>query len=122
LKKLASKAFDVQLERAATMKRNIIIDQTNVDRRARARKLRPFTHFRRRAVVVQRPLGKQSKGHWGKVIPEDTVNVMQAGYALPGASERLGAEPLFAQIDFQMLVRAWSTQSSNTKRTPPHTH
>lgn len=41
----ATKIFNVLLSRASTIRRNIIVDQTNVYKTARKRKLKPFAYY-----------------------------------------------------------------------------
>lgn len=43
----ANAMFDTLLSRAAKTPRNYVIDQTNVFKNARKRKLRPFANFRK---------------------------------------------------------------------------
>lgn len=48
----ANAIFDTLLPRAARTPRNYIIDQTNVYKSARKRKLRPFANFRKVVTVT----------------------------------------------------------------------
>ncbi|MQL80123.1 hypothetical protein Taro_012542 [Colocasia esculenta] len=69
-------------EKASKTPRNYIIDQTNVYKSARKRKLQPFVHFRKIAVVVF-PTPDELKSRadrrfkeMGKEVPAEAVNEM----------------------------------------------
>jgi heterogeneous nuclear ribonucleoprotein U-like protein 1 len=78
----ATMIFNTLLTRAAKIPRNYIIDQTNVYKNARSRKLRPFANYRKTAVVVfpspselKVRAAKRFK-EMGKDVPADAVNEM----------------------------------------------
>lgn len=107
----ASKIFNQLLVRAAKTPRNYILDQTNVYRSARIRKLKPFRDFRKVAVVVfphpeelkRRTLARVKE--MGKEVPEDAVNDMLANYVLPNTKGMLNAIEPFDEVCFVELQR-----------------
>ncbi|GJN01602.1 hypothetical protein PR202_ga18879 [Eleusine coracana subsp. coracana] len=78
----ATTIFNTLLTRAANIPRNYIIDQTNVYKSARIRKLRPFSNYRKTAVVVfPQPSELKSRAakrfsEMGKEVPAEAVNEM----------------------------------------------
>nr|CAB3485888.1 unnamed protein product [Digitaria exilis] len=80
--KCATWIFNKLLTRAANTARNFIIDQTNVYRSARIRKLRPFANYHKTAVVVFPPPSELKSraakrfGEMGKEVPAEAVNEM----------------------------------------------
>ncbi|TKY71624.1 Heterogeneous nuclear ribonucleoprotein U protein 1 [Spatholobus suberectus] len=78
----ATGIFNILLSRAANIPRNYIIDQTNVYKNARKRKLKPFADYQKIAVVVF-PKPEELKirsdkrfTEMGKEVPPDAVNKM----------------------------------------------
>ncbi|KAL6282219.1 hypothetical protein ACE6H2_013148 [Prunus campanulata] len=107
----ATEIFNIMLSRAATTPRNYIIDQTNVYKSARKRKLKPFALFRKIAVVVfpsPEELNVRSKKRakeMGKEVPADAVNNMLANFILPVSKDMPGSDEFFDQVMFVELNR-----------------
>ncbi|XP_058749782.1 uncharacterized protein LOC131622757 [Vicia villosa] len=107
----ASAMFNVILSRAANIPRNYIIDQTNVYKNARKRKLEPFTHYQKTAVVVfpiPEELKKRSEKRFkemGKEVPVDALNSMIANYVLPKSKDLPHSDECFDQVLFIELNR-----------------
>ncbi|KAM5588413.1 hypothetical protein ABKV19_006711 [Rosa sericea] len=107
----ATEIFNTLLSRAATTPRNYILDQTNVYKKARKRKLLPFKLFKKIAVVVF-PSPKEMKARsmkrfreMGKEVPADAVNEMLANFVLPLSRDMPCSEELFDEVMFVELNR-----------------
>ncbi|KAG8635334.1 hypothetical protein MANES_16G020600v8 [Manihot esculenta] len=107
----ANAIFDILLSRAARTPHNYVIDQTNVFKSARKRKLRPFAKFHKIAVVVF-PKPEELKfradrryKEMGKEVPADAVNNMLANYVLPMSKDMPGSDEFFDQVIFAELGR-----------------
>eukprot|EP00249_Psilotum_nudum_P019851 c27447_g1_i1 orf=687-2546(-) len=107
----ATKIFNKLVERAASIPRNYIMDQTNVYRSARNRKLKAFKGFRKVAVVIF-----PSEEHWkmrsvarsremGKEVPAEAVNEMLANFVLPLSKDMPGSIEPFDEVWFPELQR-----------------
>ncbi|KAL0310677.1 UNVERIFIED_CONTAM: Heterogeneous nuclear ribonucleoprotein U-like protein 1 [Sesamum angustifolium] len=90
----ATKIFNVLLSRASKIPRSFIIDQTNVYKRARKRKLKPFANYIKIAVVAF-PTAEELKlradkrfKEMGKEVPAEAVNQM-LGYQSSYSSQPL---------------------------------
>ncbi|KAG7964128.1 hypothetical protein I3843_09G153100 [Carya illinoinensis] len=110
----ATGIFNTLLSRAAKTPRNYIIDQTNVYKNARKRKLKPFAFFQKVAVVVfPRPeelkfrADKRFK-EMGKEVPADAVKEMLVNYVLPSSKDMPGSDEYFDQVIFVELNPAES--------------
>ncbi|KAB1221886.1 Heterogeneous nuclear ribonucleoprotein U-like protein 1 [Morella rubra] len=110
----ATAIFNTLLSRAANTPHNYILDQTNVYKNARKRKLKPFAFFQKIAVVVfPRPeelkyrSDKRSR-EMGKEVPADAINKMLAEYVLPGSKDMPESDEYFDQVIFVELNRAES--------------
>ncbi|XP_058749807.1 uncharacterized protein LOC131622786 isoform X1 [Vicia villosa] len=107
----ASAMFNIILSRAANIPRNYIIDQTNVYKNARKRKLEPFTHYQKTAVVVfpiPEELKRRSEQRFkemGKEVPVDALNSMIANYVLPKSKNLPHSDEHFDQVLFIELDR-----------------
>ncbi|XP_058749852.1 uncharacterized protein LOC131622844 [Vicia villosa] len=107
----ASKMFNVILSRAANIPRNYIIDQTNVYKNARKRKLTPFVDYQKVAVVVfPKPEELKSRSEkrfkeMGKEVPVDALNNMIANYVLPRSKDLPYSDEYFDQVLFVELNR-----------------
>nr|XP_011460299.1 PREDICTED: heterogeneous nuclear ribonucleoprotein U-like protein 1 [Fragaria vesca subsp. vesca] len=107
----ATQIFNTLLSRAATTPRNYILDQTNVYKNARKRKLLPFKLFKKIAVVVF-PSPEEVKARsmkrfreMGKEVPADAVNEMLANYVLPVSRDMPRSDELFDEVMFVELNR-----------------
>ncbi|KAJ4703369.1 heterogeneous nuclear ribonucleoprotein U-like protein 1 [Melia azedarach] len=107
----ANAIFDTLLYRASRTPRNYIIDQTNVFKSARKRKLRPFASFHKIAVVVF-PKPEELKirsdkrfKEMGKEVPADAVNNMLANYVLSMSKNIPDSDEFFDKVMFVELDR-----------------
>lgn len=108
----ATGIFNTLLSRAAKMPRNYIIDQTNVYKRARKRKLKPFAIYHKIAVVIF-PTPEELKiraqkrfKEMGKEVPPEAVNEMLANFILPMSKDMRNTDEYFDQVVFPELNRA----------------
>ncbi|KAL5096588.1 hypothetical protein RYX36_000915 [Vicia faba] len=107
----ATSMFNVILSRAANIPRNYIIDQTNVYKNARKRKLNPFVNYQKIAVVVfpkPEELKRRSEKRFkemGKEVPPDALNNMIANYVLPKSKDLPYSDEYFDQVLFVELNR-----------------
>jgi len=101
----ATRCLQDMLRVAATRRRNIIIDQTNVYPNAQKRKVRPFEGFQRRAVVIvpsdedYKARAKAQEEAESKDVPESAVMEMKANFALPPAEDTPFSEITFIELD-----------------------
>ncbi|KAK2977111.1 hypothetical protein RJ640_017635 [Escallonia rubra] len=78
----ATGIFNTLLSRASKTPRNFVIDQTNVYKSARKRKLKPFVNYRKIAVVIfpkaeeLRLRSEKRFREMGKEVPAEAVNEM----------------------------------------------
>ncbi|KAJ4980873.1 hypothetical protein NE237_031710 [Protea cynaroides] len=108
----ATGIFNTLLSRAAKTPRNYILDQTNVYKSARKRKLKPFVNYRKIAVVIfPRPEELKFRAEkrfkeMGKEVPAEAVNEMLANYVLPMSKDMRGSDEFFDEVMFPELNRA----------------
>ncbi|KAF8651298.1 hypothetical protein HU200_063550 [Digitaria exilis] len=111
LMECATWIFNKLLTRAANAARNFIIDQTNVYRSARIRKLSPFANYHKTAVVVFPPPSELKSraakrfGEMGKEVPAEAVNEMTANFVLPLSKDMRGSKEPFDEVIFVELSR-----------------
>ncbi|KAL5730634.1 hypothetical protein ACHQM5_003434 [Ranunculus cassubicifolius] len=107
----ATGIFNTLLARASKTPRNFIIDQTNVYKSARKRKLRPFYLYQKIAVVVfstpdmLKFRSEKRFKEMGKDVPAEAVNEMLANYVLPTSKDMLNSDEQFDQVWFPELSR-----------------
>ncbi|KAI4296621.1 hypothetical protein L6164_036567 [Bauhinia variegata] len=107
----ATGIFNILISRAANTPRNYIIDQTNVYKSARKRKLKPFAGFQKIAVVTfpkPEELKRRSEKRFkemGKEIPPDAVNAMLANFVLPKSKNMPGSDEFFDEVMYVELNR-----------------
>ncbi|XP_038972370.1 heterogeneous nuclear ribonucleoprotein U-like protein 1 isoform X2 [Phoenix dactylifera] len=105
----ATGIFNTLLARAAKTRRNYILDQTNVYKSARNRKLKAFVNYRKVAVVVFPPpndlkfRAQMRFKEMGKEVPAEAVNEMIANYVLPMRKNMHGSNELFDEVIFTEL-------------------
>ncbi|XP_042385640.1 heterogeneous nuclear ribonucleoprotein U-like protein 1 isoform X4 [Zingiber officinale] len=134
----ATGIFNVLLSRAANTARNYILDQTNVYKSARNRKLRAFVDYRKIAVVIfpsqdeLRLRAEQRFKEMGKDVPAEAVNEMIANYILPTTKNMPPSKELFDEVIFiesgreeaqrqlDDMKRALVSPSTGAKQDPPH--
>ncbi|XP_068497042.1 uncharacterized protein [Phaseolus vulgaris] len=110
----ATGIFNILLSRAANIPRNYIIDQTNVYKSARKRKLKSFSDYQKIAVVVfPRPeelkiRSEKRSTEMGKEVPLDAVNKMIANYVLPESKDMPRSDEAFDEVMFVELNRSES--------------
>ncbi|XP_031392741.1 heterogeneous nuclear ribonucleoprotein U-like protein 1 isoform X2 [Punica granatum] len=115
----ATAIYNTLLPLAAKTPRNFIIDQTNVYKSARTRKLKPFSSFQKIAVVIfPRPeelkLRSQKRfQEMGKEVPDDALNSMIANFVLPMSKDMPGSDEYFDQVIFTELNREESLRYLN---------
>ncbi|KAJ0983694.1 hypothetical protein J5N97_011949 [Dioscorea zingiberensis] len=107
----ATGIFNELLLRASKTPRNYILDQTNVYKSARIRKLKAFIEYRKIGVVVF-PTPHELKfradkrfREMGKEVPADAVNEMLANFVLPMSKDIPGSSELFDEVIFPELSR-----------------
>ncbi|VAH53566.1 unnamed protein product [Triticum turgidum subsp. durum] len=107
----ATQIFNTLLDRAAKIPRNYILDQTNVYKSARIRKLRPFANYYKIAVVVfPSPSELNSRAakrfqEMGKDVPAEAVDQMTANFVLPLSKDMPGSKEPFDEVIFVELSR-----------------
>ncbi|GAB2298730.1 hypothetical protein Dimus_032804 [Dionaea muscipula] len=110
----ATEIFNTLLSRASRTPRNYILDQTNVYKSARRRKLKPFSLFHKIAVVVFPTLeelrfrSEKRFKEMGKEVPPEAVNEMLANYVLPMSKDMPHTDEYFDQVIFTELDRVES--------------
>lgn len=121
------RCLNTLLEMAHRRRRNYIIDQTNVYQSAQRRKLRNFSSFVRKAVVVV-PSEEDFSSRVaqvvsveGKVIPDSSVNEMKVAFKLPVTGDYLD-EVEFAELqqeEAQKLVDKYAKEARDAGFLPP---
>lgn len=102
----ATKCLNKLFEMAQKRNRNFILDQTNVYPSARKRKMKNFSGFFRRAVVIQPDDGELQRRSEkrtvedGKFVPESAIDEMKLNFKLPDVNDHL-----FDKIDYVELPR-----------------
>ncbi|KAK1426593.1 hypothetical protein QVD17_15269 [Tagetes erecta] len=104
LKDHATAVFNTLLTRASKRPCNLIIDQTNVYKSARKRKLKPFANYQKIAVVAfSRPEDLKARSEkrfreTGKEVPAEAVNEMIANFDLPKSKDMPRTDEYFDQV------------------------
>ncbi|KMT04494.1 hypothetical protein BVRB_8g181600 [Beta vulgaris subsp. vulgaris] len=112
----ATGIFNTLLSRASKISRNYVIDQTNVYKSARKRKLKPFAFFYKIAVVVfprQEELKIRAEKRFkdmGKEVPPEAVNKMLANFDLPMSKDMHMTDEYFDEVIFTDLSRGEAQQ------------
>lgn len=107
----ATTIFNQLLVRATNCPRNYILDQTNVYRTARLRKMKTFKDYKKIAVVVFPPpdeLKRRSVARakeMGKEVPAEAVNEMLANYVVPKTKDMLNSVEPFDEVWFPEFQR-----------------
>uniref|UniRef100_M1C1B0 Heterogeneous nuclear ribonucleoprotein U 1 n=1 Tax=Solanum tuberosum TaxID=4113 RepID=M1C1B0_SOLTU len=108
----ATGIFNTLLSRASQIPRNFIIDQTNVYKNARKRKLKPFANYKKIAVVIVptpeelKFRGEKRFKEMGKEVPAEAVNQMLVNFVLPMSKDMPRADEYFDEVRFEELGRA----------------
>ncbi|KAK4361043.1 hypothetical protein RND71_019995 [Anisodus tanguticus] len=104
--------FNTLLSRASKIPRNFIIDQTNVYKNARKRKLKPFADYKKIAIVIVptpdelKLRGEKRFNEMGKEVPAEAVNEMLVNFVLPTSIDMPQADEYFDEVRFEELGRA----------------
>ncbi|MCD7455995.1 hypothetical protein HAX54_030422 [Datura stramonium] len=107
----ATGIFNTLLSRASQIPRNFIIDQTNVYKNARKRKLKPFASYKKIAVVIVptpeelKIRGEKRFKEMGKEVPAEAVNQMLVNFVLPTSKDMPRADEYFDEVRFEELGR-----------------
>ncbi|XP_074269973.1 uncharacterized protein LOC141592963 [Silene latifolia] len=108
----ATGIFNTLLLRASKVPRNYIIDQTNVYKSARKRKLKPFAFYHKTAIVVF-PRAEDLKlraekrfKEMGKDVPPEAVYEMLANFVLPMSKDMHRTDEYFDKVIFTDLNRS----------------
>nr|XP_043610688.1 heterogeneous nuclear ribonucleoprotein U-like protein 1 isoform X2 [Erigeron canadensis] len=109
LMKRATSIFNTLLTRASKTPRNFIIDQTNVYKSARKRKLKPFANYQKIAVVAfPKPEDLKARSEkrfreMRKEVPAEAVNEMLANFVLPKSKDMPRTDEYFDQVVYLEL-------------------
>ncbi|CAN6241051.1 unnamed protein product [Urochloa humidicola] len=129
LMECATWIFNKLLTRAANTPRNYILDQTNVYKNARIRKLRSFANYHKTAVVVfPSPSELKSRAakrfnEMGKEVPAEAVNEMTANFVLPLSKDMPDSKEPFDKVIFTELSRDDAQRNlDEMKRVLPRTN
>lgn len=112
----ATGIFNTLLSRASQVSRNYIIDQTNIYKSARRRKLKPFAFFHKIAVVVfprqdeLKARGQKRLKEMGKEVPPEAINKMLVNFVLPMSKDMPGRDEYFDEVIFTELSRVEAQQ------------
>lgn len=102
----ATKALNKLFEIAKNKNRNYILDQTNVYPSARKRKMKNFSGFFRRAMILQPEDSELTRraekrtAEDGKFVPESAVLEMKSNFKLPDDND-----PLYDSIEYVELQK-----------------
>ncbi|KAK4347086.1 hypothetical protein RND71_033425 [Anisodus tanguticus] len=108
----ATGIFNTLLSRASKIPRNFIIDQTNVYKNARKRKLKPFAYYKKIAIVIVptsdelKLRGEKRFKEMGKEVPAEAVNEMLVNFVLPMSKDMPQTDEYFDEVRFEELGRA----------------
>ncbi|KAI8776786.1 heterogeneous nuclear ribonucleoprotein U protein 1 [Biomphalaria glabrata] len=117
---MANECLNELMSIAIRHPRNYIIDQTNLYPSARFRKMKPFSNFRRIAVVIQPEIGelerrsKKRTQDTGKSVPANDIRKMKANYILPEDRDNIFQQIQYVGLDkenAQKLVIRYNQQS-----------
>jgi len=117
----ATRCLQDMLRVAATRRRNIIIDQTNVYPNAQKRKVRPFEGFQRRAIVIvpsddeYKSRAKSQEEAECKDVPESAVMEMKANFALPPVEDTPFSEITFIELEREEAQKLVETYNKDAK-------
>ncbi|GAB4824938.1 hypothetical protein Ancab_007810 [Ancistrocladus abbreviatus] len=108
----ATRIFNTLLSRAAKTPRNYILDQTNVYKTARKRKLKPFAIYHKIAVVIfpkpeeLKVRAEKDSKKWERKCP--LRQLMRSNFVLPLSKDMHATDEYFDQVWFPELNRAES--------------
>ncbi|KAK9706629.1 hypothetical protein RND81_07G140400 [Saponaria officinalis] len=118
----ATGIFNTLLSRASKVPRNYIIDQTNVYKSARKRKLKAFAFYHKIAVVVfpradvlKLRVEKRYK-EMGNDVPPEALIQMLANFVLPMTKDMRGTDEYFDQVIFTDLNRDEAQQHLDKRK------
>ena len=115
-----TECFNQILDLAARRRRNYILDQTNVYPTARGRKMKPFSGFQCKAVVVvpndcefKRRMAAREAAE-GKEVPDAAVINMKANFVLPEIEETFFSSVLYTEMppsETQMIIQMYNAEA-----------
>ncbi|CAD5205870.1 unnamed protein product [Bursaphelenchus okinawaensis] len=110
---LAAKALNRSFGLACRRRHNYIIDQTNVSRDARKRKLQVFNDFLRKCVVIVPPADefehrqlRQARQETGSTLPAEALLELKATFALPAQDQEPIEEVIFVEPPIERVNEA----------------
>ena len=125
--RLCTECFNKLLEFASCRRRNYILDQTNVFPTARGKKLKPFSGFQCKAIVVvpsddefrRRVQAREAKD--GKEVPDAAVLNMKANFVLPDFEETFFSSVLYTELspeDTHAIVIQYNAEAISLGQKP----
>merc|ERR1712080_62370 len=124
---MGTECFNQILDLAAKRRRNYILDQTNVYPTARGRKMKPFTGFQCKAVVVV-PSDTEFKRRVaareaieGKEVPDAAVLNMKANFVLPEVEETFFSNVIYTELsplETAMIVSQYNMEAEEKGQNP----
>ena len=122
-----TECFNKLLELASNRKRNYILDQTNVFPTARGKKMKPFTGFQCKAIVVvpsdhefkRRVAVREAKE--GKEVPDAAVLNMKANFVLPDFEETFFCGVFYTELspeDTHAIVIQYNAEAISLGQNP----
>ena len=125
--RLCTECFNKLLELAASRRRNYILDQTNVFPTARGKKMKPFSGFQCKAIVVvpsddefrRRVQVREAKD--GKEVPDAAVLNMKANFVLPDFEETFFSGVFYTELspeDTHAIVIQYNAEAISLGQNP----
>ncbi|XP_059145117.1 putative uncharacterized protein DDB_G0282133 [Physella acuta] len=125
LNKLADGCYSRLLKEAGMSRRNYIIDEPNVCPSIREKKLKGFTGFTRRAVIIQpsdlelQRRAEERRKNLKKIVPESNVRELKANFRLPEDDSKLFDSVEYVELqedDARELVEKYNTRNMHYNR------
>ena len=125
--RLCTECFNKLLELASSRRRNYILDQTNVFPTARGKKMKPFSGFQCKAIVVvpsddefrRRVQAREAKD--GKEVPDAAVLNMKANFVLPDFEETFFSSVFYTELspeDTHSIVIQYNAEAISLGQKP----
>jgi len=125
--KLCTECFNQILDLATKRRRNYILDQTNVYPTARGRKMKPFSGFQCKAIVVVpndqefRRRVQERESIEGKEVPDAAVVNMKANFVLPEVEETFFSSIFYTEMgpsETQAIVSQYNAEAITMGQKP----
>ena len=125
--KLCTECFNQILDLATKRRRNYKLDHTNVYPTARGRKMKPFTGFQCKAIVVVpndqefRRRVQEREAIEGKEVPDAAVINMKANFLLPEVEEIFFSSVLYTEMnpsETQAIVSQYNAEAITMGQKP----